>query len=460
MRRSLFAVGGALVVLAGSAPALHAQGSSVMTHSACATAMAAAGVASPCRDGSAVLFNPGALALQPSAAGLSWTGISTGGSFTYDLTGERAEREKSTASVPAGFLSWRGGGRWAAGLGVFAPYGLGIFWSEEFEGRFTSYDTDLTNVYVQPTVSFQAAPWLSFGAGVDYVLGSIEINQRLDLATTPVPAPLAPFPGATFGNFGVPLGTDFVDVRLSGDATGFGFHLGAVLQASERLSFGARYLSEVELEYDGTARFEQIESRVVLPTGQPLDPLLAAQFQPGAPLADQGISTSLTLPAQLVVGVAVRPIPTLQLLADYQWTGWESFDQAEIAFEAGMDQPLVLDYQNTDTYRLGAELWATEALALRGGFIYNTAAQREFSVSPLLPEAERNYYTAGIGYRFASGLGIDAGYQLVDQADRRGRVRGRAPGLGQAELEALNVGVYSADAHVFGVTLSYRFGPR
>ena len=116
--------------------------------------------------------------------------------------------------------------------------------------------------------------------------------------------------------------------------------------------------------------------------------------------------------------------------------------------------------QDTDTWRLGAEFGATDALSLRAGFIYNTAAEREFSVSPLLPEAERNYYSAGLGYRFGRGFGVDVAYQLVDQADRRGRVRGRAPDATEAELEARNVGVYSSDVHLVNVTLSYRFGGR
>jgi long-chain fatty acid transport protein len=165
----------------------------------------------------------------------------------------------------------------------------------------------------------------------------------------------------------------------------------------------------------------------------------------------------------MVVGVAVTPMERLRILADYQWTGWSSFDQARLDFENltnEQDQTLVLDYQDTDTWRLGAEFGATDALSLRAGFIYNTAAEREFSVSPLLPEAERNYYSAGLGYRFGRGFGVDVAYQLVDQADRRGRVRGRAPNATEAELEARNVGVYSSDVHLVNVTLSYRFGGR
>lgn len=458
MRRSLVVAGAALVLGAAHA---QAQGSAVMTHSSCATAMGAAGVADPCDDGSAILFNPAAIANQRSVVGLGWTGVTSGGGFTYDVSGERIERESATTSVPFLFASHRFTDRFAAGIGVFNPYGLTLDWGdpEDFEGRYVSYETQLRNIYVQPTVAFRAAPWLSFGAGVDVVAASIDINQRADLGTTPLPTALAPFAGATFGNVGVPLGTDFADVGLSGTGTGVGFHLGAQARFTDRLSMGVRYMSEVEIDYEGDAEFTQIPTNYALPTGLALDPVLAQQFAAGGPLGSQALATNLTLPQQLVVGVAVRPIPALRILADYQWTGWSSFDEAPIDFQGGgTDQTLVLDYQDADTYRLGAELMATPALALRGGFIYNTAAEREFSVSPLLPEAERNYYSAGLGYRLGNGLGIDAGYQFIDQSDRRGRVRGRAPGLTQQQLQALNVGVYDADASVLNVTLSYRFG--
>lgn len=465
MRRDWVLAGAAALALGAVAGPLSAQGSAVMTHGSCATALAAAQVADPCEDGSAILFNPAAIAMQPSVIGAGWTGITTSGTFTYDFTGEVIDRGEATSSVPFGFATYNFGNGFAAGIGVFNLYGLRIDWPLEAEGRFVSYDTKLRNVYVQPTVAYQTG-WLSFGAGLDVVRGAIEINQRLDLATTPLPAGLAPFPNATFGNVGVPLGTDFADVNLEGDGTGVGFHLGALMRVSDRISFGARYMSAVEVDYDGAADFERIETNAAVPSPAggllPLDPLLAGQFEAGGPLADQGVATGLTLPAQFTVGAAVRPIPQLQLLLDYQWTGWDRFDEAELDFDntATVDRTLVLDYQDTDTYRFGAELWATERLPLRAGFIYNTAAQREFSVSPLLPEAERNYYTLGAGYRFGDALGIDVAYQFVDQADRRGRVRPRPPQLTAEQLQALNVGVFSADASVFNVTLFYRFGGR
>lgn len=459
MRRSLVLAGTALAAATLSSPAA-GQGSGVMTHSSCATAMGAAGAASPCDDGSAILFQPAALASQRSVLSAGVTGITTSGNFTYDFSRERVERESSTTPVPFGFASYNFGGRFAVGVGVFAPYGLGVDWPEEFEGRYVSYDTDLKNIFIQPTLSAQVTPWLSVGAGVDFVRSSLAINQRADLSEQGVPGQQF-----TFASLGIPRGTDFADAQLEGEGNAITFNLGAMVRASDLLSIGVRYLHETEVELDGDATFTPVATGLTLAAGNPLglpagtsvDNLVAAQFAENAPLDDQGLGTSLTLPAQLVVGLALRPTESLKILADYQWTGWDSFDVARIDFAGnGPDADLILDYQDTNTWRLGADLAATDRLNVRGGFIYNTAAEKDASVSPLLPENERNYYSAGLGYRVTSGLSVDLGYQYVDQADRRGRVRGRTS-LSQT-AEQLNTGVYSVDAHVLNLTLSYRFG--
>ncbi|HST59140.1 MAG TPA: hypothetical protein VLK84_10635, partial [Longimicrobium sp.] len=94
MRRSLAVASAAAVVCVAAGTPLRAQGSAVMTHSSCALALGGAGVADPCDDGSAILFNPAGLAQTPSLITVGWTGVTAGGDFTYDNTGERIEREE------------------------------------------------------------------------------------------------------------------------------------------------------------------------------------------------------------------------------------------------------------------------------------------------------------------------------------------------------------------------------
>jgi long-chain fatty acid transport protein len=177
----------------------------------------------------------------------------------------------------------------------------------------------------------------------------------------------------------------------------------------------------------------------------------------GGPLDDQAIVATIEYPAQAVVGFRFGLTSQIGLMADYQWTGWSSFDKiiGDFANEGVDDLELTLNYVDTHTFRVGADFQAGDALELRGGFIYNTAASPDETVTPILPEAERQLYTVGFGYDFGT-FRADAYYNYVNQADRRGRVRSALPG--SFTIDDLNIGVYSTTAHLVGLTLSYVFG--
>jgi long-chain fatty acid transport protein len=458
MRQRLLAACG--VLLAGSLAAgeAFAQGGSVFLQSACASGRAGTGVASPCADGSSVLYNPAGLALRPGAFSLGIAGAWTQHTFAYDLTDQSVQRDPGIVPIPQAYMTGRLG-NFGVGVGVFAPYGGGLDWPVEFEGRFMTYDQTTRAIYVQPTLSFAVVPGaLSVGAGATFARGSIDVRQRADLSEVR-PDPNVPL---TFGNLGVPRGTDFADVNLAGSGWGTGWHVGVLLEPVDWISVGARYMHRVTTELEGDATFRPLETGLTVapgspfagppfnvPVGQRLDLLLQPAFQ--GPLADQGVQTSITWPEQAVVGVHLRPVRNLSLLFDYHYFGWSTWDQFPIDFQgAGQDTELALNYNNAEAFRFGAEYGAQEGLRVRAGYVYNTAASPPQGVTPFLPEGERDIFTAGLGFRLF-GAQLDAFYQFIDQVDRRGRVRAPLPGQ---DVRALNIGVYSLDAHTFGVTFA------
>ena len=435
MRRSLAIASAAAACVAAGAP-LHAQGSMVDQQSACMAARAGAGVAMPCDDGSTVWFNPAGMAQSPSAVGIGVALVRAGNTFRYDpgqapTAAATIEREDETKPVPQAYLNFRVNPRLAVGISALAPYGLGLTWpacpvdeprctGTNFEGRFTGYDNELRGLYIQPTVAYQVIPGrLSVGAGVDYVMADIGISRR------------------QFGPEAVGLGrTEVADVRLEGDGTGWTYHLGALLQMGEGTAVGVRYLGSAEVDLDGDARFEQV------PTGNAgVDALIGAAL-PG----NQGVSSSLEFPGQVVVGIGTRVSERLGLMADFQRTYWSSFDALPVEFETAGSDTLSLNYNDANTFRLAADFDATDALTLRAGFRYNEAATPR--ASPLLPEGERNYYTLGLGYRVTRALSTDFSFQYINQPTREGAV---IPGGPRA-------GVYESRGMVFNFTLAYRFG--
>ena len=436
---------------------VRAQGFGVYEQGACAMGRAGAAAGEPCDDGSAIFLNPAGLA---GHAGILITGGGTAvygsGSFTSDQ-GTKTKLDNDIVIPPHVYFQYGLNDRLAFGVGLYAPYGLEVRWPLEFEGRFVSYDSRLKTLYIQPTVAYAINDRISIGGGLTVLASSVDLSRREDLAEVP----LAPVPGLTFGAL-LDTGTDFATTALSaGWAKGVGANLGVLLKAHERVRLGARYLTGVTLKYDGDATFTPVPGRFVvtkpnalgLPVGTPLDPFVAQVL--GA-LQNQQVHTELEMPAQFVIGVSVHAAPRLKLLADYQWVDWSAFGSIRLEFANPVppDEELVQNYRDTGTVRFGAEVALTPSVRVSGGYIYNQAAAPDETVTPILPEANRNHLTMGLGWTVHRHWTIDTAYQFVHSADRRGRVVNPPPGA--LPSTALNTGVYSTRADLFAVTATFR----
>lgn len=452
------AIGG-MAALWGNPTTLGAQGFSVNEHGTCAMGRAGTGVAAPCDDGSAMFFNPAGVASVPQGRtqiSVGGTFIAPSGGFTQDATGLRSDLNDRVFPVPTLFLTHGFSDRFGAGLGVFAPYGLTTDWPKDALGRFSSYKSVIRNIYVQPTVAARLGKYLKVGGGFDINFLHLELNQRADLSEQNTTTP-----GVTFGNLGIPAGTDFADANITGSKTGFGFHLGLIIQPTDRLSFGARYLSRQKVDdIDGDAKFTQVNTNILIPPGSPLiaalgvpagtplDAVLAPQFQTGGPLVDQGGATGVRLPEQLTLGVAFRPTDKLQLLFDYGMQNWEVWDEVVLDFEILGPTTLPQDFKRTHSWRFGGEYDVGTSSVVRAGFLTHSGAAPDNNVTSTLPEGGRTEFTVGFGTRLGGSGHVDLAYQYIDQADRRGRSR---------EAGTPNDGIYEFKAHLFGATFTWNF---
>jgi long-chain fatty acid transport protein len=380
--------------------------------------------------------------------------------FTFDGDAESFDSKQGTKVAPHAWLQAPLTARIGVGFGLWAPYGLATAWPLDFEGRFDGYDNVLRGIYVQPTIAGELVPGrLALGGGVVAVRGTAEVLRRIDLARTVVPGT-----SVRFGDLGVADGTDFAAARLTVDDWSATFHLGVQLRASDRWSFGLRYLHTARLDLTGEAAFRQVATGLLLPGGNPfglppgtpLDALLTPQFQAGGVLDDQRIATELTLPSQLVAGVRFLASRSTRAFFDYQWTGWDDFDRAVLSFATAPTDTLFFDYGDASTLRFAIEHVASDAVRLRGGILHNTAAAPDVSVNPLLPEAERTSFAGGLGWRLADRFSLDLGVEVLLQEERRGRVRPRTNGAQDAD--ELNVGSYSAHGVFSSIMLVYDLG--
>jgi long-chain fatty acid transport protein len=472
MRRSLRHV---LVLFAGFPALLGAQGFGLYEQGTCAMGRAGTGVAAPCADGSAIFFNPAGLAgLTGGRATLGVTLLDVQGSFTDDVSRQKARLDDPLLAIPQVYAAYGVTPKLGVGVGLFAPYGLQTRWPLTFDGRFAGYDNILHSIYIQPTVAYQVTPWLSLGGGLDIVMGKVELNQRLDLADAPVPTTLlAPPPGSppyVFGQFGIAPGTDFADAHLEATKTTVTAHWGAIVKVNDKLSIGGRYLMHAKFDYEGTAQFSQVLTNLTIPAalaigplaipaGTPVDALLSSPplnlFN--TVLIDQTVTTSITNPEQVILGLAYKPRKDWTLFVDYQFTRWgKRFNTVNIDFANPLlNRVLHESYKNTNGIRFAGE-WAKDAKwTFRGGYLRHQGAAPAETVTPLLPEGRRNEFTGGFTVKLSPGFSADVAYQYIKQNDRRGRTREAL--FNQAPTTLLNHGVYDFHAHLFGVSFGYAF---
>ncbi|HTT67713.1 MAG TPA: outer membrane protein transport protein [Gemmatimonadales bacterium] len=459
MRRIAVACAATLLAAISLAPSARAQGFSVYEHDACSMARGMTGVAAPCNQASAVFLNPAAILGGATKFNLQAgvTFIAPTGNFTDSATNARTDLNKKVFPVPSGYATYQVTPRLAVGAGVFAPYGLTTDWPVTSPGRYLAYKTTIASIYVQPTVAYAITPRIQIGAGVDYVHSSAQVHRRVDASTLPVTGtPL------TLGSLGVPAGTDMADVLFDVSGNGWGFHVGGLVKVTDRLSIGARYLSRVKIDFTGTASFTQVPTGIVLPAGNPLqvpggtplDVVLAQGFAAGQPLSNQSASTSITMPDQIVAGIAYKLMDNLTVLADWQHTNWSVFDTLKLTLTVAPTVTEPENYKSTDAFRFGIDWRATPKFAIRAGALRHNGASPDASVTPVLPEGNRYEGTLGVGVLLMPRLRLDLAYQYLQQQDRRGRMIDPPAGV---PGDLVNHGLYQFKANLFGASLALGF---
>lgn len=453
----------AMLLGLGAACGAHAQGFQVNELGSCAVARGQAVTASPCKDPSVIYWNPAAAAsLEGWSIYAGVAAVILGGAFTADTSRRVFDSDAPASVLPHVFVNYGSADdRWAAGLGVYVPYGLTSQWHNDFPGRFQALKASLTTVYVQPNFAYRFAPNWQVGGGPVIGYSRVELRQSLDLAQQQVQ------PGLTFGQLGVAAQTEFARAKLSGSGTAFGFNVGVHGTLGADWEIGARYLSQLDFHYDNAdATFSQVPTNLVLsagnpldlPAGTPVDALLGAEFAPGGPLSAQKVSTRIKHPAQFQVGLGYSGFINTRLEGDFEWTQFSSFDQLPIDFSgpaSTQSRAILEDYQNSWSIRVGAEHAFAVGIKGRVGFTYVKSPAPDESVTPLLPDMNRRNYTAGLGVPLSPRYTLDAAYLHVDTSGRRGRIAERASAQ-QTALD-LNSGFYTLDANVVSLSIRANF---
>jgi len=367
----------ALVIAVPSAA--RAAGYAIYEQGAAVLGMAGAGVASV-SDASAMFFNPAALTrLQGSRLLVGGSMLSPVTSFAgmdpYPGYGVTEEMKRQNFFPPTIYYARHGGGPWAIGAGFNSPYGLGVEWKnpDTFSGRYIVTKGTLRAYDGTADLAFAPNPEWSVAAGASAVFTNVELDRHV----------LVPAPGGGGGQ------VDVAKVNLKGDLTaGYGWNAALSFAPGTAWKLGAAYRGKVVVHLDGRANVTQI------PTGNAaFDAGVAASLPPS-----QDVTTVLRFPAVWSAGLAWNPRPPWTVEGDFNFVEWSVFRDLPIRFHQtpSANETIVENYNDSWQVRLGAE-HRLPAWAYRFGWYFDKAAAPTSSVSPLLPDADRNGPSLGIG---------------------------------------------------------------
>jgi long-chain fatty acid transport protein len=379
-------------------------------------------------DPSALFHNAGGLAfLKERDISVGTTLIALGSSkFTGELpfpgptaTGEQKDQVVFPSHV---YYVQPINQSWTFGIGLNSPFGLVTEWDnpDDWVGRFLSTRAELRTFDLNPSLGWQVTPKLGIGFGVVARFSDVVLDRR---AATIVP-----------GTFSA---VEVAKVRLESDLDeGYGWNVGLLHRYNNSFSWGISYRSAIKIDYGGDARLTQV------PTGSPLlDALVAASLPFNQALP---IETSVEYPELASLGFSFALSPNLRLNTDFNWTGWSSFDRIDIVFRDNpqLSETLPENWDDANNYRVGLAWNSGPTSQWRLGYVYDETPQPDETVSPLLPDANRDGYTVGYGYNGGFTFDVAFMYLIFDERTTT------------TNVDNFN-GTYDTEAYLLGMTFTW-----
>lgn len=401
-------------------------------------------------DWSAMYWNPAGLAFTKGIGiGASFELVMPNAAFTVGNSQKgtpfsavyRTERtnEPQVFFLPSAGITFNAG-KFAFGLGVWAPFGLGSKWdllrtADNNSGRIFSkpfdtyntkypnmeYESNLQIIDVHPTISYKISDKLSVGAGASIVFNDIFIRKPIYIQNPYLySARLAPLLDAlATGNLvptlagmrSSPFDHLLTQAKIEGSGTGYGANFGVMLKPTENLSIGAslQWYADQKLEgtFQNTIYFPDVPAYNNVAQAITADSMFVQALQAGLLSADQyfilknyysggvidegakDVKTSVPLPTKIGLGVSYSGIKNLLLSADVAYTQWSAWDKIMIEnLSGGTVGELVQNWENTIRFGLGLEYTAGTA-KIRGGFYSEPPAAVDETLTVTIPDINR-----------------------------------------------------------------------
>jgi long-chain fatty acid transport protein len=381
-----------------------AGGFAVGAQSAEALGQASAVTAKP-SSSSAAFYNPSAVTDEQGPrlyAGM----LLLGSSFDLnDTSGQHGTtRVRPPPTTPPHLFFDYVNGKAGASLYVGVPFGSGLSYDDAWHGRYQVTQVGITTLAVNPNAVYRPLPWLSVGAGIQYLRGTFELRRKADLVSSDV------------------------GIHLAGAASAFSLTGSATVDVRDDLRLALTYRGGAPLRFNGGVDFTEVP----------------VPFQER--LRDQDIQVRLTLPDRVALGAHYAPLERLAVRLDLEYYRWSSFQSLDLYFQddPSLDVSIPRLWRDAVTVRVGGEYQVLEWLTARTGLLFDPAVSPTHTLSPASPDANRLGLAAGVSATHGRLTG-DIGYLYLQF-------------LGRASAGEAYPLHYQGRVHAAALSVRYRFG--
>ena len=418
----------ALMLSLAGAPRAAASGFQLRDQSGSAQGNSYAGISAGGSDISSMFFNPAAMIrFEGNQIQFGLTEIAPSSKFSGSpatrgdgsaISGPTSTGNiASSATLPTVYAMWSVSPDVRLGLSVNVPFGLTTNYDPAWAGRYHALKSHLETLDIAPAVAWRLDPKWSVGATFVARRAKAELSQALDLGYASQAA-FSQIKGITtvIPTAGLADGT----ADMSGSSWAYGYKLGLLYEASDKLRIGMGYQSAVRETIKGNATFS-------LPTAslnagvaawETANPGQAAQIGGLAGIllrqvANSSASAEVKLPATTSLGASYEVSSTLTVSAEWSRTEWHTFRDLRIKFANSGAQPdsyTTENWKDANFFAIGATCHPGTQWTYRAGLALDATPVPDSNRTPRIPDANRTWASVGASYQFTKAFGVDAGY--------------------------------------------------
>ena len=408
----------------------HGSGFAIYTQGASTLGQGAATIAHT-DDPSAVFWNPALInKLDGTQIQLGTTMIFPSRKFESDFSGNTFKTEPDVFFPSTFFITHKFNDRTSAGLGVFNPFGLATKWPDDWEGRYIATNSELTTFNINPVVSYKITPFMTFAAGIDFLLLDATLEKKINQT------------GILSYISGIPFPAPDMNQKFEGDGTGAGYNFGILIEPYKDIAIGVSYRSKIDVEINGKTTFDNV------------NPSLSTFF------SNSNGNTDITLPQQIHAGISYKGLNPLTLEVALRWEGWSSYDKLKINLEKPVGLPPTTtfvsekNWDDTYSFSVGAKYQLNDSIALLAGYLYSGNPIPDKTFEPAIPDANTNLFCIGTSIKQKNfKVDLAYGYQKLQNREKNNDITDPVSG---SPVYSAN-GTYKSHLNMVAFSLTYTF---